>query len=251
MAFRGVSGKKIIFTDGDLINCNLQPSQFLSGFLMELLERDDSPRCVVYTFPNLTIQEFAAALAQFLNPHLGDIFRFLTEAHNTTDGRFVIFLRFVAGLSSPVAARGLVEFLGQFYHETIYRVIDWVKEEVRRQIENAESQDSKRSLLNTLHYLFESQNRGLAQDILGSVETLSFSGMAMTTIDCAVLSHVIGLCDTIKHLDLFRCRIQCEVIQRLGPGLYKCRELRLAGNKLGDSGVKVVSAALRNPECKI
>ncbi|XP_072892738.1 uncharacterized protein [Hemitrygon akajei] len=96
MAFRGVFDKKIIFTDGHLINYNL---------------------------------------------------KFLTEAHNTTDGRFEIFLRF--------------------------------------------------------------------------------------------------------HLDLFRCRIQCEGIQRLEPGLYKCRDLRLAGNKLGDSGVKVVSAALRNPECKI
>ncbi|XP_072133321.1 NACHT, LRR and PYD domains-containing protein 3-like isoform X2 [Mobula birostris] len=251
MAFRGVSEKKIVFADGDLINYNLQPSQFLSGFLMELLEREDCARSVVYTFPHLTIQEFVAAVAQFLTLNTGDILKFLTEAHSTKDGRFEVFLRFVAGLSSPMTARGLEEFLGPFHHETTCRVIDWVKEEVRRQIENAESQDGKRSLLNTLHYLFESQNPGLAQAALGSVETLSFSGMTLTPIDCAVLSHVIGLCDTIKHLDLFRCRIHCEGIQRLGPGLHKCRDLRLAGNKLGDSGVKLVSAALRNPECKI
>ncbi|XP_059815652.1 NACHT, LRR and PYD domains-containing protein 3-like [Hypanus sabinus] len=64
MAFRGVSERKIVFTDGDLIKYNLQPSQFLSGFLMELLEREDSAQSVVYTFPHLTIQEFAAAVAQ-------------------------------------------------------------------------------------------------------------------------------------------------------------------------------------------
>ncbi|XP_072894835.1 NACHT, LRR and PYD domains-containing protein 3-like isoform X4 [Hemitrygon akajei] len=254
MAYRGVSDKKIVFTIGDFINYNLQPSQFLSGFLMELLERDESPWNMVYTFPHLTIQEFAAALAQFLNPHPGDILKFLTEAHNTSDGRFEVFLRFVAGLSNSMTAQGLEEFLGQFPCETTCRVIDWVKEEVEHQNGNTWSEAGKRSLLNTLHYLFESQNRGLAQGTLGSVKTLSFSRITLTPIDCTVLSHAIGLCDTIKCLHLENCMIQYEGIEQLGRTLHKCQELRLRGvdftdspNELRDSGGKQVSVALRNP----
>ncbi|XP_072893255.1 NACHT, LRR and PYD domains-containing protein 3-like [Hemitrygon akajei] len=251
MAFRGVSEMKPVFTDGDLIKYNLQPSPFLSGFLMEILEREDSAQGVVYTFPHLTIQEFVAAVAQFLNPHPGDILKFLTDAHNTTDGRFDVFLRFVAGLSNAKTVRGLEEFLGPFPHETTCRVIDWLKEEVKRQSGNTERKAGKRRLLNTLHYLFESQTSGLAQAALGSVERLSFSGITLTPIDCEVLSHVFGFCDTIKHLDLWQCHIEAEGIQRLEPVLYKCQELRLGFNELGKPGVKLLCEALRNPESKM
>ncbi|XP_032896319.1 NACHT, LRR and PYD domains-containing protein 3-like isoform X2 [Amblyraja radiata] len=251
MAFAGVSEKTIVFTEEDLIKNKLQPSQFLSGFLMELLEREDSARSVVYTFPHLTIQEFAAALALFLSPDPGDLEKLLTEAHSEDDGRFEVFLRFVTGLSSPGSAQSLGKFLGPFCHQTICRVIDWVKDEVEHQIGNSGSGAGKRRLRNTLHYLFESQNRQLTRSALGSVETLSLSGLRLTPIDCVVLSHVIGFCEAIKHLNLRSCNIQCEGLQRLGPGLHKCQELRLGDNDLGDSGVKPVFAALRNPDCKI
>ncbi|XP_059849575.1 NACHT, LRR and PYD domains-containing protein 3-like isoform X1 [Hypanus sabinus] len=251
MAFRGVAEKKIVFTNENLIKYKLQSSQFLSGFLMELLEREDSGRSVVYTFPHLTIQEFVAALAQFLDPQTGNILKFLTEVRSTTDGRFDVFLRFVAGLSYRMTTWRLAEILGPFPQEIVCGVIDWVKEEVKRQTGNASSAIAKRKLLNTLHYLFESQNRVVAQETLRNVEKLSFSGLRLTPIDCAALSHVIGLCNTIKHLNLEQCYIQCEGLQRLDPALHKCLDLRLGSNELGDSGVKFVSAALRNPECKI
>ncbi|XP_067916080.1 NACHT, LRR and PYD domains-containing protein 3-like isoform X3 [Heterodontus francisci] len=251
MAFTGVSEKKIVFRDGDLIEYNLQPSQFLSGFLMELLERDDSAQSVVYTFPHLTIQEFVAALTQFLTPDPGDVQKLLRKAYSEKDGRFEIFLRFVAGLSSPQAAWPLEKSLGSFLHQTTCQVIDWVKEKVTEHTGNTESEIDKRDLLNTLHYLFESQNKALAENTVGSERTLHFCGLRLTPIDCAVLSHGIGLCETIKHLDLQSCNIDCPGLKRLEPVLHKCRELRLGNNELGNSGAKLLSAALRTPNCKI
>ncbi|XP_038656825.1 NACHT, LRR and PYD domains-containing protein 3-like [Scyliorhinus canicula] len=83
------------------------------------------------------------------------------------------------------------------------------------------------------------------------MERIIFYGFVLTPIDCVVLSHAIELSETIKDLDLRYSYIQYEGLQRLGRVLHKCQGLRLGRNELGDSGVKLVSAALRNPDCKI
>uniref|UniRef100_A0A4W3GHY7 NACHT domain-containing protein n=1 Tax=Callorhinchus milii TaxID=7868 RepID=A0A4W3GHY7_CALMI len=232
MAFTGVSHRNIVFNDEDLIKYNLQPSQFVSGFLMELVQRESSEHSVVYTFPHLTIQEFVAAIAQFLCPNTGNLLKHLNKAHREEDGRFEIFLRFVAGLSSPRAAQPLEGFLGSFVHQTTCAVIDWLEKNIKTQIRDTDTVTGKRKLLNTLHYLFESQNQALAQLTLGSVHTLTFGdsspgkALRLTPIDCVVVSQAIGLCDTIKHLDLRSCYIQDEGVQCLVPALHKCQKLQ-------------------------
>uniref|UniRef100_A0A4W3I0D8 NACHT domain-containing protein n=1 Tax=Callorhinchus milii TaxID=7868 RepID=A0A4W3I0D8_CALMI len=280
MAFTGVSHRNIIFNTEDLIKYDLQLSQFLSSFLMEIVERESSERSVVYTFPHLSIQEFAAALAQFLSPHPRTIRKCLARADRAKNGRFEIFLRFVAGLTSSRAAQPLEEFLGPLAHHTTSAVIDWLKEKFKAQIRDTDTVHGKRKLLNTLHYLFESQNQALVQLTLGSVQTLTFGGsspkkaLRLTPIDCMVLvfrgiwvslynSYKKLVCKCIKQLGrLMPCwrLLQKDDNTREGPNrlllllipMRLCIDVGFLGhNHLGDSGMKRLCEALRNKECKI
>ncbi|XP_059814322.1 NLR family CARD domain-containing protein 3-like isoform X2 [Hypanus sabinus] len=246
MAFRGLAEGNFVFTEEDLFRHSLQFSQFLSGFLKELLGRGGA-RDAVHAFPHLTVQEFVAALAQFLTSDPVALLEHLAEAQGAADGRYEMFLRFLAGLASAGPAGPLLELLGAFPNQATSQVADWVREEAARRVAG----DGKGCLLRALHYLFESQDGRLAQGALGSAEALSLRRQRLTRSDCAVLSHAVGHCEAVKHLDLRSCGLRCETLDLLAPGLHRCQELGLGNNHLGDSGMKLVAAALSNADCKI
>uniref|UniRef100_A0A4W3HTD1 NACHT, LRR and PYD domains-containing protein 3-like n=1 Tax=Callorhinchus milii TaxID=7868 RepID=A0A4W3HTD1_CALMI len=226
MAYEGICNRTIVFNDDHFSHHQLQPSTFISGFMMEILEKDDGGRRVVYTFPHLTVQEFVAALAQYLTPVRRNLVELLDQLHKENDGRFEIFLRFVVGLSWPHTARQLEEILGPLPNASVCEAISWLKVNVEAAIKQSGSEVGKRKLLNMMYYLFESQNNTLAQVTLGALGTLDFSWFTLNTLECAVLSHVLQLCDTIETLDLSNCNIEAEGIQRLEPAMHKCRQLR-------------------------
>ncbi|XP_067916324.1 NACHT, LRR and PYD domains-containing protein 3-like [Heterodontus francisci] len=256
LAYQGVSKRVIVFNEDHFSQNQLEPSKFISGFMMEILERDDAAKNTVYTFLHLTIQEFLAALAHYLTPRHQNMLELLHWAFKKDDGRFEIFIRFVVGLSTPTSSQQLGEILGPLSHGTTCQVIDWLKANVQAEIKNMDRSAGKRQLLNIFHYLCESQNRALAQMTVGSVERLIFGdsipqkALRLNPLDCAVLSHVVQLCETMDELNLEKCYIQEEGVKRLAPAIHKFKVLRLNHNNIGDSGVKLLSATLKHPDCK-
>ncbi|XP_072405201.1 NACHT, LRR and PYD domains-containing protein 3-like isoform X1 [Chiloscyllium punctatum] len=256
LAYQGVSKRRIVFNENHFIQHQLESSKFISGFMMEILERDDTAKNIVYTFLHLTIQEFLAALAQYLSPKHQNVVEMLHCAFKKDDGRFEIFIRFLVGLSTPTSSRNLEPFLGPLSHHTTCQVIDWLQANVQAEIKNLDRVTGKRKLLNTFHYLSESQNRALVQKTIGSVERLNFgdsnpkNALRLNPMDCFIMSHVVQLCESVMELNLEKCYIQEEGIKRLAPAIHKCKVLRLNDNNIGDTGVNILSASLVHSECK-
>ncbi|XP_069073857.1 NACHT, LRR and PYD domains-containing protein 3-like isoform X2 [Pleurodeles waltl] len=245
MAYMGVTEKVIIFSDAHFHQYRLQPNNFLSGFLMEILQKEKSWKNVVYSFFHLTVQEFMAAFTKFLSTPTERIIELLNAAGAAKDGRYEIFLQFMSGLCCPEATAQLQDLIGEVPQATISKVLDWVKKRFE------ESQGHKLQLLSTLHYLFEAQNTSLVRDTIGRLRQIDFSFNVMTPVDCYVLASLLESCHRLENLHLFNCSMQAREIKILKGVLHKCVKVRLAQNRLGDQGVKLLSEALKKSDCQI
>ncbi|XP_042202643.1 NACHT, LRR and PYD domains-containing protein 3-like, partial [Callorhinchus milii] len=237
MALLGVRERTIVFSSQHFRAVQLEPCQFLSGFMMELLEKDSSAHNMVYTFHHLTIQEFVAALAQFLTPYIlmpthttpPNLTPLLDIAHSDRDGRFQIFLRFLIGLSDPYTKSLLNELLGTLSSETTRQVIDWIQrifENIGIETSISGKSDKKGDLLNILHYLFESQNKPLMKATIGTLKKIDLSRNRLSPVDCIVMAADLQTCEMVEEIDLDSCYIQTEGIQRLVSVLHRCKSLR-------------------------
>nr|XP_033781171.1 NACHT, LRR and PYD domains-containing protein 3-like isoform X2 [Geotrypetes seraphini] len=245
MAYMGVAERVIVFSDYHFHRYGLQPSNFLSGFLMQILQKENSLKDVVYSFFHLTVQEFLAALAKFFQTPSPKLSQLLDETSTTKDGRYEIFLQFIAGLSCPATTGQLKDLIGEVPQENVYKVVDWIKQ----RFESA--QRHKIQLLNTLYYLFEAQNKALVQETMGQVRQVDFSFQIMSPVDCYVLAVALGHCQQLQNLHLFNCSIESWGMKSLKNVLHKCVNVRLAQNRLGDQGVKFLCEALRKPDCQM
>ncbi|XP_029439410.1 NACHT, LRR and PYD domains-containing protein 3-like isoform X3 [Rhinatrema bivittatum] len=244
MAYQGVSERVIVFSESHLQEHSLQPSQFLSGFLMEILQTEHSLQREAYSFFHLTVQEFIAALTRFICTPPEQVTQLLDRAGSIKDGKFEIFLRFFAGLSCPWYQK-LEPFFGELPHATTCMVIDWVGKRLLRKTRN------KRKLLNAFHCLYECQNKGLTQTIVSKIRNINLSKMSLSPVDCYLLAWALEPCELIGILNLQYCQMTAEGLRRLVPVLHKCTELWLQSASLGDAGTGILCEALKRSDCRI
>ncbi|XP_071988626.1 NACHT, LRR and PYD domains-containing protein 12-like [Engystomops pustulosus] len=241
MAEHGVMNHRIIFDDRDLESFHVNnKSKLLSSFLME------SEEPVSYSFLHLTVQEFFSAFVHYADYSPEKLQESLEKAKSYPDGRGEMFLRFLCGLSHASTRSLLTGYLDTRADQASREVITWLENFILEEQRLEKSKDKKRHLLRTFYYLFESQNKDLVLKLLQSHRVFDFSEVRLSALDCTVLAFIMETCTHIEELNLSKCSIDNEGLERIVPGLYNLRSLSLADNNLRDTSCIHLASVIRN-----
>ncbi|XP_056402847.1 NACHT, LRR and PYD domains-containing protein 12-like isoform X2 [Hyla sarda] len=234
MAQHGIMNRILTFDSKDFETFEVDStSKILSAFVSETYR---NPTTTTYSFLHLTLQEFFSALSHFLNYSEKELLSSLERARSFSDGRGEMFLRFLCGLSDGTTISPLRSHLDgkPSASETVIR---WLSQEVK---ERWRPEADPREIMNILTYLFESRNEQLVHSTIGSHGKLDFSECHLTPVDCTILAFILKSCRETDSLNLDRCFIQSEGLERLSGVLHTVTELRLSNNDLKDSDMQII-----------
>ncbi|XP_072284227.1 NACHT, LRR and PYD domains-containing protein 3-like [Pyxicephalus adspersus] len=243
MAEYGVMNHLIAFTERYLNSFNVKNDKHLfSCFIME----SGQPPNVDYTFLHLTLQEFFAALAQFIDYDADKLQKTLNAAESYNDGRAEILLRFLCGLSDTSTRFLLKSHVGELSVQAARDVITWMQHKITEEQRSDKSTRGKRELLNVLYSLYESRNKALVSQCIGSNRCIDFSDVPLTPLDCSVLSFILKSCRETEAIHLNNCNIQSEGLKKLKSALCTSKALSLEDNGLTDSSCPHLASGIRN-----
>ncbi|XP_072356734.1 NACHT, LRR and PYD domains-containing protein 3-like isoform X2 [Scyliorhinus torazame] len=279
MALEGLSQRNGFFGEEDFRRHGLEPSQLEPG----LVQRAAGKEGAFYTFRLPVLQEFVAALAQYLAPERRNLLELLRATQAADDGRYQGYLRFLLGLSARASSRQLEELLLPLPHRSICEAIFWLEALVQVEVKKREL--NRRRLLGVAHYLQEGRNRRLARLLGRSISQMALGsersqhGVRLDPSDCAALCYVFQHSESIDTFSFENCYMQAEGIKHLLAAFLNCKRLRLAKNNLtraciadllsaigqnvsivglslnrnnlGDIGVQQLAEGLQFPGCNI
>uniref|UniRef100_A0A667YB72 NACHT domain-containing protein n=1 Tax=Myripristis murdjan TaxID=586833 RepID=A0A667YB72_9TELE len=284
LAFEHLEKGNLMFYQEDLEECGLDVTEasVYSGVCTEIFKTE----CVlfqrkVYCFVHLSIQEFLAAVYIFhcyinsntevlarvmrrkcddKKPSL-DIFleKVMSEALESKNGHLDLFVRFLHGLSLESNQRLLGGLLGQTESRP---------EDIQRVINNLKKMDtysvSPDRSINIFHCLMEMNDLSVHQDIQEFLKSENRSEKKLSAIHCSALAYMLQMSEEVlDELDLKAYNTSQEGRLRLIPATHcetvasalksnpHLTELDLSENQLQDSEVKLLSAGLESPNCRL
>ncbi|XP_040188649.1 NACHT, LRR and PYD domains-containing protein 3-like isoform X2 [Rana temporaria] len=243
MAEHGVMNHMIVFDECHLDSFSVKNYKHLfSSLMME----SGQPPDVDYTFLHLTLQKFFAALVHFTNYNPERLQETLGKAEFYKGRHAEIFLRFLCGLSDSSTRSMLKSHVGELSSQAARHVITWIQKKVT--ITNQKPDEyirDKRGLLNVFYYIYESRNKALASQCIGT-KKIDFSEVSLTSPDCSVLSFILQNCKETEEVNLHSCSIESEKLRKLIPTQHNFKNLRLSSNLLTDISCPHLASGIRN-----
>ncbi|XP_062854272.1 NACHT, LRR and PYD domains-containing protein 12-like [Trichomycterus rosablanca] len=284
LAFQQLEKGNLMFFEEDLNECGIDVGErsVYSGVYARIFKEEfklDLRK--VFSFVHLSLQEFLAALYAFLrsSSNESNLSEFLNiavdQALQSASGNMDLFLRFLLGLSLKTSET-LQDLLTQKRTSLHNReeTVTYIKEKIRENLSPEQSID-------LFHCLNELNDRSLVQDVqtflrnhlhketrLSSAHWLALVFVLLNSEDNLDdfdlnkydpseegLQKLLPVVKASRKVKLCWCDLQEESCAALSLVLCSCstrvKDLDLSGNKVQDSGVKLLSAGLESPDCNL
>ncbi|XP_069753910.1 protein NLRC3-like [Narcine bancroftii] len=265
----------------EVVKENANNSKKMFSFVHGALQEYLAALYVFLSFNNSKYNPFMPStkpksLKRFEKPSYFQIFKMgCKEALKSSTGHLDLFLRFLCGLganTNDLSLKGLLSHC-EIQHDDIKRITEFLKQKLQEDL-------PPEKCFTLLHCLIELHDHSFVMQSSKILATDAATYRTLSHMDYSALALILQTSDKNREtFNLSEHKISSIGLRRLAPALlsftslklerndltHKCcealsfilsnnrmlRNLNLCGNHLGDRGICILSASLKEPRCKL